>query len=77
MRGDVAALVEGVEGIAGPGDVAGDQACRPEHILGGDVGTAVEFADRHAAFVQVVGAAPGVVLLPRPKADHAVDVTNS
>ncbi len=69
--GDVAALVEGVPERAA-GGAARDQAPRPEHGLGGDAAAGVEFADGHAAVVEVIGARSGVVLLPAPQAVAAI-----
>ncbi len=61
--GDVAALVEGVEGRAAA-DVAQDQAPRPEHGLTDDAAAAVEFADGLGAVVEIVRPRPRAVLLP-------------
>ena len=49
--GHIPPLVEGVPEHAGGGQAVGlgvarDQALRPEHVLGDQVGAAVEFADR-------------------------------
>jgi len=66
---DVAALVEGVEDAAvGGGRVAGDKTLGTEGVDGLEVARAVEFGDGVGAVVEVVGARPGVGLLPRPQA---------
>ncbi len=75
--GHAAALVKGVPERAGGGQAVGlgvarDQPLRPEHGLGDDVCAAIQFADGQAAVVEVIGARPGVGLLPAPQAVAAI-----
>ncbi len=75
--GHVAPLVEGVQGVAVPSDVARDQARRPERVDGGDDPAAVELADGVRAVVQVVGH-PARVALGGPQATtHQLSVSEN